>query len=288
MHAPSMKTPKLAVFITLLLSASMAYFHLALFLPHFIQLRASAGVVGEYSFGDDFYPVWLTSRDAVFDHRDPYSAEMTQAIQTGLFGHPLRERYPGDPLANYRVFAYPAYADLVFWPSSLLPFSTVRITLAVVLTILTITSIRLWLCFLGQKVSPSALTIVILLTLSSYAVLEGLFAGQPGLIVGFLLAASFAALIRNRLFLAGTLLSFTFIKPQMSAIVAVYLLLWSMSDWRKRRVFVLGLAAWSTLLLAASLIVWPHWIAEWLHVLSGYGGYSQPPTRFGSTTICGA
>jgi len=50
------------------------------------------------------------------------------------------------------------------------------------------------------------LTALILLTLSSYAVLEGLFAEQLGLLVGFLLAASLAALVRERLFLSGSLL----------------------------------------------------------------------------------
>jgi hypothetical protein len=55
--------------------------------------------------------------------------------------------------------------------------------------------------------------------------LEGLFAEQLGLLVGFVLAASFAALLRQRLVLSGSLLALTLIKPQMMALVAAYLLL---------------------------------------------------------------
>jgi glycosyl transferase family 87 len=277
MHDPPGKASKTALIVVLLLSSSMAYYHLGVFLPHFIGLRAARGLVGQYSFGDDFYPIWLTSRAALLDHRNPYSSEMTREIQTGIFGHSLIPRRPGDPLANYRAFAYPAYVDLLFWPFSLLPFTTVRVLLAVTFAILTIASIPLWFHFLRLTPGPSLILITVMLTLSSYAVLEGLSAGQLGLAVGFLLAAACAALIHDRLFLAGSFLAFTFIKPQMTIVVAAYLLVWSLSSWRRRRNFVVGLIVWSTLLVIASVLVWPHWIGEWVHVLSGYGGYSTPP-----------
>jgi hypothetical protein len=277
MRKPSIKTPHLAVFVVLLLSCGMTYYHLGLYLPHVIQWRIATGLGGGYSFGDDFYPIWLTSREALLQHRNPYAPDMTRDIQVGIFGRPLNPRRPGDPLVNYRAFAYPAYVDLLFWPLSLVPFPALRVGLAILLAILTIISLPLWLRFLRLRASPLFLALLLMLTLSSYAVLEGLFAGQVGLVVGFLLAASFAAMVDDRLFLAGTFLSFTFIKPQMSAIVAVYLILWSVSDWRKRRHFVYGLSAWSVLLASASLLVWPHWITEWRRILSGYGGYSQPP-----------
>lgn len=277
MSKPSITTPYLAVIVVLLLSSGMAYYHLGIFLPHFMQLHVAEGVGGGYSFGGDFYPIWLTSRQALLQHQNPYSPDMTRAIQIGLFRHPLSARPPGDPLANYRAFAYPAYVDLLFWPLALAPFPVVRVALAVSLTLLTVASVSLWLRFLRFRASPSLLAILLMLTLSSYSVLEGLAAVQLGLLVGFLLAASFAALIGDRLFLAGTLIAFTFIKPQISALVAVYLVVWTISAWRKRRALVFGLFAWSALLGAASLLVWPHWIGEWRRILSGYGGYSQPP-----------
>lgn len=271
------RSRNLTVLIVLLASLGMTYYHLRIFLPHALAQRAAKGFGGGYSFGDDFYPIWLTSCEALEHHRNPYSRDVTREIQTGLFGHALDARNPGDPPPNYREFAYPAYVDLLFWPLTLLPFPIVRIVLAVGLAFLTAFSISLWMRAFRIAATPDFFAIALMLTLSSYAVLEGLFAAQPGLIVGFLLAAAFAALVKERLFLAGSLLTFTFIKPQMSIVVVAYLVLWSFSRWRVRRAFLFGLLAWSGLLLITSMIGRPHWIRDWLHVLSGYGSYSPPP-----------
>jgi hypothetical protein len=275
-ESPILRWPRLAVVLALLVSAGMTYYHVGLFLPHAMERRAAKGFGGGYSFGNDFYPIWLTAREAVLAHRNPYSPEMTGAIQTGLFGRPLDGR-AGDPPRAYRAFAYPAYVDLLFWPLAWLPFPVVRIVLAVTFGALTASSISVWLRALRLPASSSLLAVLILFTLSSYAVLEGLFAVQVGLLVGFLLAASFWALTKGRLVLAGSLFAFTLIKPQVSAVVAVYLLLWSFSRWRERRGFALSFVAWSALLGGLSLLIWPRWIPEWLLVLSGYGNYAPPP-----------
>jgi hypothetical protein len=100
---------------------------------------------------------------------------------------------------------------------------------------------------------------------------------QAGLLVGLLLAASLAALIDGRLFLSGSLLALTLIKPQMMALIVAYLLLWSAAQWRVRRRFVSGFLIVAALLGVSSLLVWPHWIPEWLRVVFGYRQYSTPP-----------
>jgi len=283
----SIPRPRLAVLLALLAAAGMVYYHVGLLLPRSMERASVRGLGGGYSFGNDFYPVWLTSRQALVRHQNPYSPETTREIQTGLFGRPLDGRNAdgrgadgrnaADPPREYRAFAYPAYVDLLFWPLALLPFPLVRVSLAVALGALTIFSIPLWLRALGRRASPELLVILILLTLSSYAVLEGLFAVQPGLLVGFLLAAASEALARGRRFFAGSLFALTLIKPQMSAVVAVYLLVWSFSRWRERCGFACGFLAWSAALAGLSLMVWPHWIPQWRHVLAGYGAYAPPP-----------
>src|SRR5208282_621217 len=112
---------------------------------------------------------------------------------------------------DYRAFAYPAFVDLLFWPLALLPFSSVRIGLAVILPATTALSVLLWLRSFRLHVSLVTLISLMLLTLSSYVVLEGLFAEQVALLVGFSLAASFAALVGGRLFFSGSLLALTLI-----------------------------------------------------------------------------
>jgi hypothetical protein len=262
--------------LSVLCAAGMVYYHLGLFVPRAIEVRTEQGFGNGYSFGADFYPIWLTSREGVLRHRDPYSAEMTRQIQIGLFGRTLDAGTPAAP-QDYRAFAYPAFVDLLFWPSAMLPFSVVRIALAVILAAATAVSVVLWLRAFHLRVGTVMLVAFVVLTLSSYVVLEGLFAEQMGLFVGFLLAASLAALVNEKLFLSGSLLALTFIKPQMTALVVAYLLFWSFARWRVRWRFVGGFLFVTALLGVSSLLIWPQWIGEWLRVVFGYRQYATPP-----------
>ncbi len=254
----------------------MVYYHLGLFVPRVLVVRASKRLGNGYSFGGDFFPIWLVARQGRFERRDPYSPQMTREIQTGLFGRPLDPHNPADPTVDYRQFAYPAFTELLLWPSASLEFSRLRIVLAVVLPFLTAASLWLWLLALQWRVHPLWFCVLVLLSLCNYQVLEAVFAAQPGLIVGFLLASAALALRRNRLLLAGTSLALTLIKPQMTLIAVVYLLLWSLSN--RGRIRFLGAFLGTTLcLLTPSLRIWPNWIGRWVKVLLGYHRYATPP-----------
>lgn len=262
--------------IVIVCAACMVYYHLALFIPNAQKIRAAQGFGNGYSFAADFYPIWFTSREGLLHHRNPYTLEMTRQIQMSLFGRPLDARNPGAPY-DYRAFAYPAFTDILFWPLGVQPFPVVRIVVALLLPAMTALSIILWIGILRLRPGPVMLTALILLTLSTYAVLEGLFAEQMGLLVGFLLAAAFAALAKERLFLSGSLLALALIKPQMTLIVTAYLLFWSLARWRARWRSIAGFVSVSGMLLTSSLLVWPHWILEWLRIIFGYRQYSTPP-----------
>jgi len=254
----------------------MVYYHLHLYIPNVLEARAARGLGSGYSFGDDFYPVWLAARQWRTEHVDLYSRDMTREIQIGLFGRALDARNPADPPVGYREFAYPAFTELIFWPVANADFTTLRTVLAVILPGLTAVSLWLWVLALQWRVHPLWFGILVLLALSSYQALEALFAEQPGLFAGFLLAGAILALCRQRLLLAGTLLSLTLIKPQMTLLAILFLLLWSLSDRRRVR-FLAGFLITTLLLMAASLWIWPHWVGQWIGVLLGYDRYASPP-----------
>jgi hypothetical protein len=267
----------LALSLALVGAAAMVYYHLALFMPRVLQVSATRNLAGGYSFGNDFYPVWLTSREWLRERRDPYSAEVTSEIQQGLFGRPLDAQIPTDPLTDYRTFAYPAFTGLLFWPAAEFPFPAVRIVVVALLGALTLASVLLWRRALSWQIGWIWTTVVFVLTLGSYPVLEGLYAGQLGLLVGFLLAASMLALRRGRFLLSGILMALTTIKPQMAALVILYLLVWTSRDWRARGRFCIGLFSTGILLAGTALVIWPHWIQSWIHVVLGYHRYAKPP-----------
>lgn len=262
--------------VVVVCAACMVYYHLVLFVPTAQRNRAEHGYGEGYSFGADFYPIWFTARESLLHHCDPYNPEMTRRIQIGLFGRPLEVRNPKSP-PDSRAFANPLFAELVFWPFALLPFSEARILFALLLPLVTALSVFLWLRALHLTPDRVELATILLLTLSSYTGLEGLFAEQIGLVVGFLLAAALAALVRKRLFFSGSLLALTLIKPQMMLLIAAYLLLWSCAQWRVRWQFTGGFFLTALLLNAASLLIWPHWIQEWFGVVFAYRRYATPP-----------
>ncbi|MGA8437956.1 MAG: glycosyltransferase family 87 protein [Candidatus Sulfotelmatobacter sp.] len=267
----------LALGLALLGAASMLYYQFGLFMPRVQEVRIAKHLGGGYAFGDDFFPVWLTSREWLRERRDPYSPATTREIQIGLFGRPLEGQFPTDPPNDYRTFAYPAFTDLLLWPASELPFAPLRVAWTVLLAALTAASVWFWRQALSWRVSPRWLGIIVVILLCSYPGLEGLYAGQLGLLVGFLLSGSLLALMRGRLLLSGTLMALTTIKPQMSVLAILYLLLWCAHDWRRRSRFCVAFSATMILLIGASLAVWPRWIESWGRVVLGYHRYATPP-----------
>jgi len=269
-------SPTLALCLAVIGAASFLYYHQGLFMPRVVAVRTANGLGHGYSFGNDFYQVWLSCKELLRERRDPYSLQMTLEIQRGLYGRPLDPTRPGDPI-DQRVFPYPAYTDLLFWPAALFPFEIVRVAVLFVLVALTVATILLWLRAMDWNLEWQWTAVAVLLTLCSYSALEALFAGQLGLLVAFLLAASVLALRRSKFFLAGVLLALTTIKPQVTAIALFYLLLWTVTEWHTRRKLILSFFLTMVALLGSSLAVFPHWISSWIHTVLAYRHYTRPP-----------
>jgi hypothetical protein len=266
----------LALWLALIGAASMLYYHQSLFMPRVVAVRTAEGLGNGYSFGNDFYQVWLSSRQWLRQGRDPYCPEMTREIQVGLYGRPLDPNRPTDPV-DRRAFPYPAFADLLFWPTAELPFAPLRVAVVCALAALTFASVLLWLRALTWNLRWNWAVVILLLTLCSYPTLEALYAGQLGLLVAFFLAASLLALQRRRFLLAGILMALTTIKPQMTVLAIFYLLVWCAHEWRVRACFFMGFFSILLLLIGASLAVLPHWIQSWTHTVLAYHHYTRPP-----------
>src|SRR5580658_8480809 len=141
--------------LTFFLAAGTCYYYFGLLLPQSRRQSVANGMGVQYSYGGDFYPIWLTGR-ALFDHRsdphsgdgssnNPYTQQMTRTIQIGLYGRPMDAHRPSDPPSDYRAFSYPLYTDLLAAPLLPLTFDAVRMVLTFLLAPLTAASVILWL-----------------------------------------------------------------------------------------------------------------------------------------------
>lgn len=221
----------------------------------------------------DLYPRWYGTRELLLNHRDPYGPEVTREIQTGYYGRPLDPHRPDDPKDEQR-FAYPVYVAFFLAPTIKMPFTTVRIAFGWILWMATLTSVFLWLLALRWRPSCAGIATLVVLTLGSFAAVQGIKLQQLSLLAAVLLAGCAALLSAGQLFLAGLLLALATIKPQLVVLPAAWLTLWTLSNWRERRSFLWGFLLTSILLAAAGFCLLPHWLSEFVAGLAAYNRYT--------------
>jgi hypothetical protein len=222
----------------------------------------------------DLYPRWLGARELLLRGRNPYSREIALEIQEGYYGRRLEGARPNDP-KDQQSFAYPVYVVFLLSPLVGLPFPVVLKVFYWFLVLLTAASVGLWLRVLRWRVSASGVVIAVLLTLGSFAAVQGIKLQQLSLLVAGLVAAAVVCVSSGFLFVGGALLALATIKPQLAWPLVGWLLLWAASDWRSRRRFVFGFSLVMALLLVGAEIILPGWWRMFADALGQYHRYTQ-------------
>jgi hypothetical protein len=222
----------------------------------------------------DLYPRWLGARELLLHGRDPYGADVTKEIQGGYYGRQLDPALPHDP-KDEQGFAYPVYVVFLLAPTITLPFAIVQTGFRWLLIALTLASVLLWLRTLRWKVSVQAAAILLVLTIGSFPVLQGIKLQQLSLLVAGLIAMSAMLLVEGHLFFAGVLLALATIKPQLAMPVVAWLLLWALSDWPRRRNFWWGLSGAMAALAGGAEYMLPGWFGRFREAIVAYRRYNQ-------------
>ena len=271
-----LKDSRLGLLLALLSAASMWFYVQWVLVPY---QKAEAAAHGRPRGNlSDLYPRWLGTRELLLHHRDPYSPEVTREIQSGYYGRPLDPGRMDDPRFNeprdQQGFAYPLHVIFLLAPTIGLPFPVVQTGFRWLLIILTLASVFLWLRVVRWRPSVATTAILILLTLGSYAVVQGIKLQQLTLVVSALLAGCAAALVAGQFSLAGFLLALATIKPQLALPVAGWLVLWALSDWRRRQRFIWSFALSTAIFLGAAEYIMPGWMKEFRDAVAAYRQYT--------------
>lgn len=221
----------------------------------------------------DLYPRWLGARELLLRGRDPYSPAVTREIQQGYYGRPLDPARPGDP-RDQQGFAYPVYVVFCLAPTIHLPFEIVRKGFFWVLLGFTLATIPLWLRVLRWSAPLWAEASLIVFTLGSLPVMQGLKLQQMTLFVVALLAVAMALLASDRPIAAGIVLALTTIKPQLVWLLLLWLMIWTLADWRRRYRWAASFLATMIILMAASEWYLPHWIPRFWQAIREYQSYT--------------
>jgi hypothetical protein len=205
---------------------------------------------------------------------------VTREIQRGYYGRELDPTRATDPKDEER-FAYPVYVVLLLAPTVTLPFSEVRTGFTVLLLLLTAGSVLLWMKSLCWKPACVVIVIWILLTMGSFPTAQGIKLQQLSLLVAGFLSAAAAAIASGFFVGGGIFLGLATIKPQLAWLPVVYLLLWTLRDWRNRQRLAWAFLVTMALLLAASQWLLPTWISDFLDAIRAYHQYTQNISTLG-------
>lgn len=269
--------PRHPLALLLLLALGMEYYFFAVLIPRTRELQYLHNQAGGYSYGNDFFQIWVTTRDLLEHRTDPYTPAMQQRIEIGLYGRTLDRSQKADSIVPYRGYSYPLTANVLAAPLGFLSFRGVQVMLSLLLPWGVIASLFLWCAVFQLRPSTANAVGMCAITLTALPVLEGIYALQPTLISAALLAASVLLLQKGKLAWAGVLLAIGWEKPQLIALVALWIALWTVSDWKRRKVFLIAFAISTSILLGLAEAWLPGWWREWLSSLSAYRLVNSPP-----------
>jgi hypothetical protein len=160
------------------------------------------------------------------------------------------------------LFVYPFYVVFLLWPLVWFPYSWVQAFWMVAVLASLLGGVVLTLRFLGWQPHPLLLGILLFWAVVFYNSTRTIILGQFAAPVFLFMAGTLWCLRQERDGIAGGLLAWTTLKPQMAYLFIPALLLWAISQ--RRRYFVASFAAVLGLLSIISFLLSPRW--PWLFV----------------------
>jgi Glycosyltransferase family 87 len=272
MKASISHRPLWLVLAAMLCAAGVWLYAIRVLIPH--QMSDASAHGRPFGNRSDLYPQWLGAKELLLHGRDPYSSEVTREIQQGYYGRPLDPARPGEP-KDQQGFAYPVYVAFYLAPTVHLPFQIVRKGFAWVLFGLTVATIPLWLSVLRWSAPLWAQASLIIFTIGSLTVMQGLKLPQMTLLVAALVAIGFALLVSDHPIAAGIALACATIKPQLVLLLLIWLAIWTLGDWRRRYRWAASFLLTMAILFAASEWYLPHWFPRFLQALHRYQSYND-------------
>jgi hypothetical protein len=260
---------------SLLVASGYWYWALNIYAPaNAVVVIASGRPRGNNS---DLYARWLGTRELLLHGRDPYSPEITGEIQAGFYGRALNPQNPSDPIQQ-EAFVYPIYVAFLLAPTVGLPFRIVAELFRWLLLAAVVLSVPLWMGAVSFRARASVTISAMLLALSSPPAVVEFFQQNLIALAMLFLAAAAAAIVRNRLVAGGVLLACATVKPDSTATIILWFLLWAASKWRDRNQLIWTFSAAMIALWVAGETLSRHWLGRFLQAVLDYRSYGTDPS----------
>lgn len=226
-------------------------------------------IIGNHPETTGFFPQWIGARRALLERGDVYSEAFRQEVQQAALG---REAFPWE---DPHDFLYPYYAVLLFLPVAFI--ADYPLALAVWMTLLAAALVGLAFASLALthwEPPPAVFWAYGLFVVFNYHALRAVLAGNLAPVVALGITLAFLAIQYQRDLLAGFLLAWTTVKPQIVVLLLPFVVLWAVS--RHRRGILYGMGITLAVLLVVSSILQPGWLVENLKQMAAFPSYTNP------------
>jgi hypothetical protein len=235
--------------------------------------------------GGEFYLLRTGGRSFLFDHIEPYSANVPEQVQEKVYGHPAVK---GEDLY---ILDLPFHLLILYFPLAVFPDAS--ITRAFWMTLIELAllgSIYLSFRLIDRRIPYFFIVLISLCGFASFYAYSSLLEGSPTLLLGFAYAGILLSLHAGLDEVAGALMTFSAFQWEIGGPFLLFVVLWVF--WEKRwRVFA-GAGMLAFVLLAFSFLLYPGWFmpflrASWNSFRVGFGYsihdiFSQLWPQFGS------
>jgi hypothetical protein len=242
--------------------AALVLIAMWMYLNHRIAIASPGGV--------DFLTHWVGTR-ALFNGESPYSNEVAIRVQDMVYGRPAQ---PGE---NEFLDPYLLYAEVIFAPFALISdYVIARAAWMTFLELATLAIFILSLQIVGWKPGIPSLCSYLLYGILGYHSIRPIMNGNVTTVITLIIVGTIWAIQNRKDGLAGVLMAFALAKPNLTALPALFLIVWMISVGRWR--FIIWLSGSFVLLVLGGMLIIPDWPMQNLLNTLRYNGYNPPTT----------
>ncbi len=203
----------------------------------------------------DFFVVWYATRQMVFEHRDPYSQEVTNGIQVAFAGQVF-----GPEVEDQLSFNYPLFTALYVLPLTPFDYPLAEAIWNVINQFAMAGAVWAWVRLVGWRAtSPLQACLPYIAAFLAYPFFFTLVYGQYTVVTLFFALSGALLLRRGHFWAGGAVVALALFKPQSGAVLVAFLMLWCLVGGRQRwPALVSGVGVGLSLLLGPML-----WQGDW-------------------------
>ena len=211
---------------------------------------------------DEFMVLWEGTHAFAKEGNNPYLRKVSNTVDREL----RQDIADPDIRQRYTSFQYPLYSTLFVIPFALMDYETARIAWMTLLELCLVATALMSLRLLNWSSSLFTSIALVLFSILWYYGARAVIVGQISALVALLMILALWFIQQGQDVVAGVLLAFSMIKPQMALPLIIFLALWSIST--NRRDLLLSTSASLGVLILAFIVLMPNWpmemLAQWV------------------------